>query len=170
MSSTAYFRVVTPVSMAGVADDIAAALGKNVGQRTIGQTPVATDQTTAIVAALAAQALGLKSNELVRIAVNATSGTWTATFGAATTSALQFNATAAQVEAALVALSTIDAGDVIVSGGPGDSGATTPYYVQFVGSKAGTDVGTLSVTDVTLSGGGDTVVATVIQAGGLSPQ
>ena len=49
---------------------------------------------------------------------NPTGGTFTLSFGGQTTAAIPFNATAAQVQAALQALSSIGAGNVACAGGP----------------------------------------------------
>ena len=59
-----------------------------------------------------------------------TSGTFTLTFGGQTTSALSYNSTAAQVQAALQALSSIGTNNVLVTG------ASPEWDVQFVGSLA----------------------------------
>jgi hypothetical protein len=55
---------------------------------------------------------------------------------------LPFNAPAAEVEAALNALPSIGVagGSVVVSGGPGDAGGSSPYAIDFGGSLAGEDV------------------------------
>lgn len=55
-------------------------------------------------------------NAVQAVSVVASSGTFTLTFAGATTSALAFNATAAAVQAALEALSSVGAGNVAVSG------------------------------------------------------
>ena len=49
---------------------------------------------------------------------NASGGTFTLTFQGQTTAPLAYNATAAQVQAALEALADVGAGDVVASGGP----------------------------------------------------
>ena len=59
--------------------------------------------------------------QTVRV-TNATGGTFTLTFNGQTTAPLAFNATAAQVDAALEALSNIGANDVQTSGGPVQTG------------------------------------------------
>jgi Flp pilus assembly protein TadG len=75
---------------------------------------------------------------------NATSGTYTLTFANTTTSAttapIAYNATAAAVQTALTALSTIGAGNVSVAGATGG-----PYTVTFTGALANTDVQELTV-------------------------
>lgn len=104
-------------------------------------------------------------NERVRIAVDATGGTFTVTFGAQTTPAQAFNVTAATLQAALIALSSIEAGEVSVTGGPGNAGATTPYVIEFVGGKAETDVGAVTTSAVSLTGGAATAAVTVLAQG-----
>jgi len=94
---------------------------------------------------------------LIAITGAPTGGTFTLTYGAATTSALSFNATAAQVQAALVALTSIGAGGVQVFGQAGGA-----WIVQFIGSKANTVVTAMTHTD-SLTGG--TSPAVVITAG-----
>ena len=64
--------------------------------------------------------------QLVAIENKPTGGTFTLTFGAATTSSIAYNASAATVQAALVALGTIGAGGVEVLGGNGG-----PYRVKW---------------------------------------
>jgi len=70
------------------------------------------------------------------VAVNATAGTYTLSFSGQTTSAINYNASGAEVRAALETLSTVGPGNVTVTGGPGGSGALTPYIVTFGGSLA----------------------------------
>jgi hypothetical protein len=55
-------------------------------------------------------------NAVQSVTVSASSGTFTLTFSGATTSALAYNATAAQVQTALAALAPIGAGNVSVTG------------------------------------------------------
>lgn len=79
------------------------------------------------------------SNPAVVLAVTSGSlgGTYTLTFNSQTTSALAFNASAATVQAALVALSSVGANNAVVSGTtPGTSGGT--LQVMFTGALAGT--------------------------------
>lgn len=56
----------------------------------------------------------LGTNEVQTLTINATGGTFTGTFGGQTTTALAYNATAAVVQAALEALSSIGSGNVAV--------------------------------------------------------
>ena len=59
---------------------------------------------------------------------NATGGTFTLSFKGQTTAPLAFNATAAQVDSALEALSTVGANGVQVTGGPVNGPTTTVYF------------------------------------------
>ncbi len=85
---------------------------------------------------------------------------FTLTFGGQTTASIDDDATAAQVQAALEALSTVGAGNVVVTGGPL---ATGPFTVTFVGDLADTNVGAITTTP---TGGTGTVTASVVTAGG----
>jgi|GEM_PF-2526743 len=71
----------------------------------------------------------------------------------ATTDPLPWNATAAQVQAALEALSLVGAGNVSVSGGPGGS---APFSIEFTGALAGVNVMSLTADASGLSGGAST--------------
>ena len=76
-----------------------------------------------------------QSNEVKRVTVNATGGSFKLTFKEATTADIPATAPAAAVQTQLNALPPISAGGgaVSVSGGPGDAGGTTPYLVSFDG-------------------------------------
>jgi hypothetical protein len=90
------------------------------------------------------------ANEKQTLPIAATSGTFTLTFEAITTSPLAYNAEAATVQEKLEELSTIGAGNVTVSGGPGDATASSPYVVEFVGAKAGLDLPQITISSVGL--------------------
>jgi PKD repeat protein/type 1 glutamine amidotransferase len=61
----------------------------------------------------------MKTNETQTVRVtNATGGTFTLTFDGQTTAPIAFNATAATIQAALEALSNVEPGDVVATGGP----------------------------------------------------
>jgi hypothetical protein len=77
---------------------------------------------------------GHKVNEIERIAVNASGGTFTISHGGDETGHLPFNASHEEVQNALEGLASIGPGNVIVIGGPGGEGGGTPYTVIFVGS------------------------------------
>lgn len=89
------------------------------------------------------------SDEVQRITIEAASGQFKLTFGADTSPNLAFNASSAQVQSALEGLPSIGAGNVSVSGGPGDASGSHPYVVDFLGSLAGTDVPQISVANGT---------------------
>ncbi|HZL35880.1 MAG TPA: RHS repeat-associated core domain-containing protein, partial [Tepidisphaeraceae bacterium] len=86
--------------------------------------------------------------QAVTIAGGPTGGTFTLSFGSATTSALPYNASAATVESALDALTGIGAGNVAVVGGTGG-----PYTIRFMGTLAGTNQPQLTANGAVLTGG-----------------
>lgn len=99
-------------------------------------------------------------NEVQSIGLGAASaGSVTITFAGQTTAAIAFNATAAQVTAALQALSNVDPGDIVASGGPFPGVVT----LTFGGQYAATDVPTITATPTGLTGG--TVTITPVTAG-----
>ncbi|MFV2069291.1 MAG: hypothetical protein ACC645_20185, partial [Pirellulales bacterium] len=92
----------------------------------------------------------------------ATTGTFDLQFrGDAAT--LDFDATAAEVQAALESLAAIDPGDVLVSGGPVNS-STDPVQIQFTGQYVGQDVELLQLVNAsldvraTVTGQGDVIL------------
>src|SRR5262249_5418095 len=68
------------------------------------------------------------------------SGTFTLTFEAQTTAPMPCEASHAEVQAALVALSTIGAGNVSFTQGPTDPANPKNHLVTFTGALAGKDV------------------------------
>lgn len=87
---------------------------------------------------------------------------FTITFGGQTTASIDDDATAAQVQAALELLSTIGAGNVVVTGGPLGTG---PFSVKFVNDLANTNVAAMTTTP---TGGTGTVVVATATAGGAA--
>ncbi|HWP33869.1 MAG TPA: hypothetical protein VNL97_09005, partial [Solirubrobacterales bacterium] len=88
------------------------------------------------------------ANEVQEVAIRATSGSFSLRFKGAETPQLPFSATAGEVQTALNALATINAGggSVTVTGGPGDETATSPYVVTFSGGPlAGKDQEALEI-------------------------
>jgi len=75
----------------------------------------------------------------------------------ATTGPLAWNATAAQVQAALEGLDIIGSGNVSVTGGPG---ASSPYSIEFTGALAGVNMMQLTSDATVLSGGAVTATVT----------
>lgn len=104
---------------------------------------------------------GANANEVQTVDLGAaTAGTITITFDGETTAAVAFNATAADVQTALEALSNVSPGDVVVTGGPLPGTVT----LTFGGRYAGVNVPQVTVTPTGLTGGTVTV-ATTTQGG-----
>lgn len=109
---------------------------------------------------------GVNEKETLTMTGTPTGGTFTLTYSAQTTSAIPYNATAAQVQAALIALSNIGPGDVMVSGGPFPA---TPIVVDFTGTLSGTVSGApLTMSAVGLTGGTSPTIGIVRTTTGLS--
>jgi hypothetical protein len=102
--------------------------------------------------------------QTVTITGSPTGGTFTLTFNSQTTPAIAYNATAAQVQTALEALSNIDPGDVSVTAGPLPGTAVT---VTFGGQYLGDNVAQMSATG-SLTGGSSPAVAVATTTGGGS--
>lgn len=83
---------------------------------------------------------------------------FTVTFGAQTTTSLAALATAATVQAALEALSSIGAGNIVVTGNAGG-----PYTLRFAGTLANAARATVTTTP---TGGTGTVTPSVVTVGG----
>jgi hypothetical protein len=102
----------------------------------------------------------------VNVPASVTGGTFTLTFNGKTTPALPFNASAAEVQSALVALSSVGEGSVIINNvsvtGPnvevtGGPGASAPYAVTFAKYLSNTPVPTISANSSNLAGGSASV-------------
>jgi hypothetical protein len=116
------------------------------------------------------------TNEVQKLTVSATGGQFKLTFKSPdpgstsdTTAPIPAAATHEQLQSALEALADIGAGNVSVSGGPGDAEGTSPYRIEFQGRYADVNVHPLSLTESTLSGGSPSSEATVttpIEGGG----
>jgi hypothetical protein len=108
------------------------------------------------------------NDEVQRLTVSASGGTFTLTYSGQTTSALAWNATDAEVKAALEALSSIGGagGSVEVTGGPGNDAGTRPYLVTFAGALAGTDVDLMTADGTALSGASPAVTVDPWVTGG----
>jgi hypothetical protein len=77
--------------------------------------------------------LAVADVQTVSVSGNPTAGTFTLTFGGQTTAAIPFNATSAQVQAALVGLAAIGTADVVCAGGPLTAASVT---ITFAGQLA----------------------------------
>lgn len=108
----------------------------------------------------------LTPSEVQSIAITGgpTGGTFTITYSGQTTAAIVYNATAAQVQTALTALSNLGAGQVTCTGGPLP---TTAVAVTFGGTLAGIDVAPFTASGALLTGGTTpAVVVTTTTPGG----
>lgn len=99
-------------------------------------------------------------NEVQELAADTgtvTAGTYTLSFMGQTTAAIAWNASAATIQTALLALSNLDSGDVTATGGalPG-----TPVVFTFAGKYAGVNVGQMIVNSASLTGGTYAVTTT----------
>lgn len=132
---------------------------------------IGSDGTVEITAAAGDYVLFLVTNEVQSVKVDATAKQFKLKYSGQTTADIAFNATAAKVREELEALSNIGAGEVEVTGGPGDSGGTKPYVVTFLKGLAGTNVAQLEYVEGTekLTGGGATVTITTTTAGTRAP-
>ncbi|GAA2770267.1 hypothetical protein [Streptomyces showdoensis] len=102
------------------------------------------------------------TNEVQSVTVTGapTGGTFTLTLNGQTAAAIAYNATAAAVQAALVALSNINPGDVTVTGNAGG-----PYTVTFGGQYLGDNVTQMTAT-ASLTGGTTPGVTVATTTGG----
>lgn len=98
------------------------------------------------VAQVPTYGIQLSTNEVQTVTITGTptGGTFTLTFQGQTTGTIAYNAIASAVQTALEALSNVDPGDVLVTGGPGPG---TPYVVEFRGQY-----GQVNVTQMTAAG------------------
>ncbi len=99
------------------------------------------------------------TNEHQELTIDATGGTYSLAYEGEPTSAIAFDATAAEVQSALEAIAQIGPGNVSVTGAAGG-----PYDIEFQGTKADTDVSELSADPTNLSGGAQSAtIATTAQ-------
>jgi hypothetical protein len=105
---------------------------------------------------------GTNEQQTVTVTGSPTDGSFTLTFGAQTTGAIAYNASANDVQTALRALSTITEYGCVVTGTVG------AYTVTFTGALANTDVAALTATATGLTpSGGVTIVSTVPGVAGV---
>lgn len=108
---------------------------------------------------------GSPVNEVQRISLaNTDGGTFTLTYAGQTTAAIDWDASAAEVDAALELLSNVGSGDLTCSGGPLPS---TPISVTFGGSLAGTNVSEMTITTTNLTRSAATITVTEVTPGGV---
>lgn len=108
-----------------------------------------------------AAAIASVNNEIQEVIVDATGGTFTLTLAAETTGNIAYNATAAAVQTALVALASQSSGDVLVTGAAGG-----PYTVEFAGNNADTNIGQMVADPASLTGGSSTAAVITRRQGG----
>lgn len=108
------------------------------------------------------------TNEVQTITITGapTGGTFTLTFDGATTAAIAYNATAATVQSALVALSNINTGDVTVTGGPGPA---TAWVATFAGQYSDENVPAMTATSSLTGGTTPTIAVTTTTEGAQGP-
>jgi hypothetical protein len=116
-------------------------------------------------------------DEIVDLKITATGGTWTATQDAQVTSALNWNATAAQVQAALSALSTVDdlqvevtlldedLGPAVPGGSANFAAPSRTYRVRYFGTEGAIDQTAITIQTGSLTGTVVAGTATVVQNG-----
>lgn len=97
--------------------------------------------------------------EVQTLTVNATGGDFDVTFSGQTAADLAYNISAANLQTALEALSNIAPGDVVVTGGPGDDGGTTPYTLTWSAARGAVAEPTTNAAGLT-GGAGTAAVAT----------
>jgi hypothetical protein len=95
---------------------------------------------------------GSPTNEVQTLTVTGTptAGTFRLSFRSVSTANIAYNATSAAVQAALEALSTIGAGNVVCAGGPLPA---SPVTITFQGTLAGANQPLLGVNSVAFTGG-----------------
>lgn len=105
------------------------------------------------------------TNEVQTLTVTGgpTGGTFTITWSGQTTSSLAYNATAAQVQTALEALSNIAPGDVVVTGNAGG-----PWTLTWGGTQLGEDVAAPTTTESFTGGTSPDITIATTTAGGAA--
>jgi hypothetical protein len=74
------------------------------------------------------------------LTVAAAGGTFILSFNGESTPTLTHDSSAVSVQTALESITSVGAGNVEVSGGPGDPEGSTPYTISFTGALSGTEV------------------------------
>lgn len=157
VSSSGNVMTVEFVNAEGLADQLQITSSDFSGLQTQAITiPVSVEQLTPATAA---------KNEQQRISLlgSPTGGTFTLTFGANTTSAIAFDATATTIQTALQGLASIGSSNATVTGPAGG-----PWLVEFVGSKAAANQSAITGNGASLTGGGSqglTVTTTTASSG-----
>jgi hypothetical protein len=103
---------------------------------------------------------GYGRDAIQSVTISATGGTFTLTYGGQTTSAVAYNATAATLQAALEALSSIGTGNVFVTGAAGG-----PYLVTFQAALGLQAIAIMTGSGASLTGGSGTVTMAHVISG-----
>lgn len=103
---------------------------------------------------------GTATNEVQKVTIKATGGSAKWTVMGEQTALIAFNADAATVQAAIIALAAVPAGGVEVTGGPGNEAGSTPYVVTFKGALAGQNVPAITVGSGLTGGEAKGIIAT----------
>lgn len=103
--------------------------------------------------------------QTITITGTPTGGTFILRFGGQNTSALNWNATASQVQTALQALSSIGAGNALVTGGPGPG---TAFTVEFTASLGFASQALITLQTNSLTGGTSPNVSITRAQGGAT--
>ena len=128
----------------------------------------ALDNTVSALTYNASEVVLTDSVQKLTITGSPTGGTFTITFGAQTTSALAYNASAAAVKAALEVLSSIGVGNIEVYA---PNAATLPsgsYFCWFKGTKKGAAQATMTTTSSLTGGTSPAVAVTSVTTGGAA--
>jgi hypothetical protein len=107
---------------------------------------------------------GVSDVQKVTITGSPTGGTFKLVFGGQTTATIAYNATAATVQTALQALTSIGAGNATVTGGPGPG---APWTVTFTGTLANTNVAQMTTSTLAFTGGTSPTVTVITLTNGV---
>lgn len=147
--------------------------GTTTSSLTLSKAATATQAGETLAVAEGSNNVATNERQTVRLGANTTGGTFTLTvparqgFATATTAAIPWNASPAEVQTALENLASIDPGDVAVTS-PNPGGSATepggPYTIEFAGRLADTDVAQLTSNSAGLTVSSGTKSATVATA------
>ena len=113
-----------------------------------------------VVEELIGHVAGANEVQTIALVPPATSGAFTLSFDNETTASLPFNATAAQVQAALENLASIQVGEVVVTSSSATGG---PWEVEFTDRLAATNMPPITGDPSALSGGFSNSEITIVQ-------
>lgn len=137
--------------------------GKGFGSRRSGEIGVVYDFVHhETITDILVPAAGTNEVERATITGTPTGGTYTLTYSGQTTTAIPYNATASQVQAALEALSNIAVGDVACTGGPHPG---TPIDITFTGNLGAQDITALTATGSFTGGTSPAIAITTVTPG-----